>query len=171
MVAASGFSRQQIPFQDKSSMCWRQSQSLLWKQELNLRSSHCSFPTEKHLYWSLFLIELQAKRLNHMFTCGVFTNHEIFKNLRTTASETVVSPGVYFLISYTLAQIDAWFLYHCLQFRLSILPSLLILLILVILVLVWWCSAKKVFLQISQDSQEKSCTKVSFLKKLQIHRV
>ena len=39
---------------------------LLWKQELNLRSSHCSFPikkgilkifvsfTEKHLYWSLF---------------------------------------------------------------------------------------------------------------------
>ena len=70
---------------------------LLWKQELNLRSSHCSFPikkcvlryfvnfTEKQLYWSLFLIDLQAKRLKHMFSCGVY---QIFKNLQTTASET-----------------------------------------------------------------------------------
>ena len=138
MVAASGFSRQQIPFSDKSSMYWRQSHRFLSKTPLKT---------------------------------GVKPQKTPFKNLRKTASETVVSPGVYFLISYTLAQIDAWFLYHYLQFRLSVLPSLLILLILVILILVWWCSAKKVFLRISQISHEKSCTKVSFLKKLQIHRV
>ena len=75
-VAASGFSRQQIPFSAKFSMYWSQSHrcfcpGLLWKHELNLRSSHCScfvnvfleilqISQEKHLYWSLFLIELQA---------------------------------------------------------------------------------------------------------------
>ena len=30
-----------------------------------------------------------------------------------------------------------------------------------------WCSVKKVFLEISQDSQEKTCARVSFLMKLQ----
>ena len=70
----------------------------------------------------------------------------------------VVSPGVYFLISYTLAQIDTWFLYQNLQFRLPILTSLLILLILLYSeAVVWWCSAKKVFLRILQNLQEKSC--------------
>ena len=34
----------------------------------------------------------------------------------------VVLLGVYFLISYTLALIDTWFLYHSLQLRLTILP-------------------------------------------------
>ena len=70
----------------------------------------------------------------------------------------VVSPGVYFLISYTSAQIDTWFLHQNLQFRLPILPSLLILLMLLYSeAIVWWCSAKKVFLRILQNLQEKSC--------------
>ena len=145
MVAASGFSRQQIPFPAKFStfgdnrigIC----PGLLRKQELNLRSSHRSFPikegvlrnfvnfTEKHLYWSLFSIELQAKRLKHMFSCGV---DEIFKNLRTTASETGCFTWSVFLNKLHFgSHIDTWILYHhSLQFCLSILPSLLMLLIL-----------------------------------------
>ena len=113
-VAASGFSRQQIPFSAKSGMYWRQiNPGLLWEQELNLRSSHCSFPikkgvlrnfvnfTEKHLYWSLFLIELQAKRLKHRwFSCGVYEilKTEIYERFFL---KLVVLPGVSFLISYT----------------------------------------------------------------------
>ena len=92
MVAASGFRGSKYLFQlnlvcigdNRIGFC----PGLLWKQELNLRSSHCSFPikkmvlgnvvkfTEKHLYWSLILVELQAKRLKHKFSCGVY---EIFK--------------------------------------------------------------------------------------------
>ena len=113
---------------------------LLWKQELNLRSSHCSFPikkgvlrnfvnfTEKHLYWSLFLIELQAKRLKHRCFPVEFT--KFLKTYERLLLKPVVSPGVYFLIRYTLAEIDTWFLYHSLQFRLPILTPALILLIL-----------------------------------------
>ena len=113
-VATSGFSRQQIPFSAKSGMYWRQiNPGLLWEQELNLRSSHCSFPikkgvlrnfvnfTEKHLYWSLFLIELQAKRLKHRCFPVEFTKFsktEVYKRLLL---KPVVSPGVSFLISYT----------------------------------------------------------------------
>ena len=53
---------------------------------LNLRISHCSCSmekgvhknfvnfTEKHLYWSLFLIEWQAKRLKHRYFPMEFTN-------------------------------------------------------------------------------------------------
>ena len=131
----------------------------LWKQELNLRScSFCSFPMktgvlrnfvnfiEKHLYWSLFLIELQAKRLKHRCFPVEFTKflkiYDCFK-IKRLLLKPVVSPGVYLLVSYTLAQIDTWFLYHSLQFRLPIFPSLLILLILLYSeAVVWWCSAK-----------------------------
>ena len=59
--------------------------------------------------------------------------YEITKFLKTYERlliKPVVLPGVYFLISYALAQIDTWFLYHNLQFRFPILPSLLILLLL-----------------------------------------
>ena len=144
MVAASGFSRKQIPFQLNlvriGDKCVGFCLALLWKQELTLRTSHCSFPikngilknfvnfTENHLYWSLFLIELQAKRLKHRCFPVEFT--KFLKTYERLLLKPVVSPGVYFLISYTLAQIDTWFLYHNLQFRLPILPSLLILLIL-----------------------------------------
>ena len=137
MLAASGFHPNLARTGDK---CIGFCPGLLWKQELNLRSSHCSFPikkgvlrnfvnfTEKHLYWSLFLIELQAKRLKHRCFPVEFT--KFLKTYERLLLKPVVSPGVYFLISYTLAQIDTWFLHHNLQFLLPILPSLPILLIL-----------------------------------------
>ena len=62
-----------------------------------------------------------------MVSYGVY---EIFKNLRMTASETCCFTWSVLLRSYTLAQIDTWFLYHNLQFRCQFSPSLLILLIL-----------------------------------------
>ena len=109
MVAASGFSRQQIPFSAKSGMYWRQiNPGLLWEQELNLRSSHCSFPikkivlrnfvnfTEKHLHWSLFLIKLQAKRLHRCFPVEFTKFSKIYEGLLLKPG---VSPGVYFWIS------------------------------------------------------------------------
>ena len=34
-------------------------------------------------------------------------------------------------------------------------------------VVVWWCSVKKVLLEISQNSKENSCARDSFLIKLQ----
>ena len=103
-----------------------------------------------------------------MFSCRVY---EIFKNLRTTASKTCCFAWSVLLNKYTMAQIDTWFLYHNLQFRLPILPSLLILLILLQSeAVVWWCSTKKVFVRILQNSQEKSCTRVYFLKKLQTYK-
>ena len=38
-------------------------------------------------------------------------------------------------------------------------------------IVVWWCSAKKLFLQTSQNSQENIFARVSFLVKLQIYSV
>ena len=52
-----------------------------------------------------------------MFSCGVY---EIFKNLRTTTSETCCFTCSVLLNKYTLSQIDTWFLYHNLQFRLPV---------------------------------------------------
>ena len=80
-------------------------------------------PVLKSLFDSVAGQETQTQ----MFSCGIY---EIFKNLRTTASETCCFTWSVLLNKYTLAQIDTWFLYHNLQFRLPILPSLLILLIL-----------------------------------------
>ena len=87
---------------------------LLWKHELNFRSSHWNSSvqkgflrnsanlTGKHLCWSLFSIELQAFRAaaleketpTQMFSCWIC---KIFKknliwSLQTTASETLDSP-------------------------------------------------------------------------------
>ena len=64
-----------------------------------------------------------------------------------------------------------WFLYHNLKFRLPILPSLLLILLIISEAVVWWCSAKKLFLQSLQNSQGNTCFRVSFLMKLQSQRV
>ena len=68
----------------------------------------------------IFQLELQAKRLKHRWFRMEFT--KFLKTYERLLLKPVVSPGVYFLISYTLAQIDTWFLYHNLQFCLPILP-------------------------------------------------
>ena len=47
-----------------------------------------------------------------------------------------------------------WFLYHNLKFRLPILPSLLLILLIISEAVVWWCSAKKLFLQSSKIHKE-----------------
>ena len=77
-LAASGFSRQQIFFSAESDIyCWQSHlfcPELLWKHELNFRTSHqnssakkgvfrnfASF-TGRQLCWSFFLIELQTFR-------------------------------------------------------------------------------------------------------------
>ena len=106
---------------------------LLWKQELNLRSSHCSCSIKKGLLRNFVNFTGKLKSLfnrvegqetqTQTFSCE---GYEIRKNwyLRTTASGTC-----YFTWSVLkLAQIGTWF--YNLQFRLPILPSLLILLIL-----------------------------------------
>ena len=77
-LAASGFSRQQILFQlnlvftADSNSCF--CSELLWKHELNVRSSHRNSSIKKGVFrhfasfigrqlsWSLFLIELQTFR-------------------------------------------------------------------------------------------------------------
>ena len=72
---------------------------LLWKHELNVRSSHwnssvkkgvlrnfASF-TGKHLCWSLFLIEFQTFRPAALQNLQNFLEHIIW-SLRTPASET-----------------------------------------------------------------------------------
>ena len=53
--------------------------------------------TEKHLYRSLFLIEMQAKRLKHRCFPAEFTR--FLKTYERLLPKSVVSPGVYFLIS------------------------------------------------------------------------
>ena len=58
-------------------------------------------------------------------------------------------------------------LFNNLRFCLPILPSLLLILLQSEAV-VRWCSAKKVFQQISQISQENTCSKDAFLMKPQI---
>ena len=103
---------------------------------------------------------MQVKRLKHR--CFPVEFMKFLRTYERLFLEHVVSPGVYFLISYTLAQIDTWFLHHNLQFLLPILPSLPILLILLQSeAAVWWCSVKKMFLRILQNLQEKSCARVS----------
>ena len=112
--------------------------ALFWKQELNLRGSHCSCSmkkgvfrsfvnfTGKHLYWSLFLIKLQAKRLKHRCSPVEFTKFlktEVYERLLL---KPVVSPEVSFLISYICG--SNWYMVFVSYF--TILLSLLILLIL-----------------------------------------
>ena len=70
-----------------------------------------------HLHFSARVAGQETQ--TQMVSYGVY---EIFKNLRTTASETCCFTWSVLLSSYTLAQIDTWFLYHNLQFRLPILP-------------------------------------------------
>ena len=93
---------------------------LLWKDELNLRSSHCSYSikkdvlgnfinsTRKHLYRSPFLIELQTKRLKHR--CFLIELKKKIKNwcLQMTASETCC----FTWSVLKLAQIGTWFSLH-----------------------------------------------------------
>ena len=62
-----------------------------------------------------------------MFSCGVY---EIFRNLRTTASEVCCFTWSVLVNKLHFGSIDTWFLHHNLLFRLPILPSLLMLLIL-----------------------------------------
>ena len=93
---------------------------ILWKHELNLRSGHCSSSikrgvlgnfvnfTERHLYWSLFLIGLQAKRLKHRWFTVEFTKFlktEVYERLLL---KRIASSGVSFLISYTCG--SNWFI-------------------------------------------------------------
>ena len=115
-VAAFGFSRQQIPFSAKSGMYWRQSHRFLSRTPLKTRVKPQKQPlqlfykkgvlrnfvnfTGKHLYSSLFLIELQAKRRKHRCFPVEFTKFlktEVYERLLL---KPVVSPGVSFLISY-----------------------------------------------------------------------
>ena len=110
-VAASGFSRQQILFSAESGIyCWQSicfCPKLLWKHELNVRSSHrnssvkkgvfrnfASF-TGRQLCWSLFLIELQTFRPAALLE--IDSNTDVFLwnlqdhliwSLQTPASET-----------------------------------------------------------------------------------
>ena len=78
---------------------------LLWKHELNLRSSHysCSIKkgvlrnfanfTGKRQYWSLYLIVLQAKRLKHMrFPV------EFMKFLKAEVYERLLLPSLLILL-------------------------------------------------------------------------
>ena len=80
-VAVSVFSRPQISFSAKSGMHWRQLHRFLSRTPLKIRVKPQKQPLQlfckkgvlrnfvnfigKHLYQSLFLIELQAKRLKH----------------------------------------------------------------------------------------------------------
>ena len=66
--------------------------------------------TEKHLYWNLFLIKLQVKRLKHRCFSVEFT--KFLKTYERLLLKPVVSHGVYFVISYTLAQIDKCLIWH-----------------------------------------------------------
>ena len=59
-------------------------------------------------------------------------------------------------------------LFNNLRFSLPILSSLLLTLLQSEAV-IWWCSVKKVFQQILQISQESTCSKYTFLIKLQIY--
>ena len=106
-VAAYRFSRQQILFSAESGIyCWQSicfCPKLLWKHELNVRSSHrnssvkkgvfrnfASF-TGRQLCWSLFLIELQTfrpanfieKRLQHRWFPVGFTKCLRTSNLKS----------------------------------------------------------------------------------------
>ena len=116
-VAASGFSRQQIPFSAKSGMYWRQSHRFLsqtsmktqvkpQKWQLQLFYQKCvprnfvNF-TGKHLYWSIFLIGLQAKRLKHRCFPVDFTKVLKTKVYERLLLKPVALAGVSFLINYT----------------------------------------------------------------------
>ena len=93
---------------------------ILWKHELNLRSGHCNSSinkrvlrnfvnfTEKHPHWSLFLIELQAKRLKHRWVPVEFTKFSKTEVYERLLLKRVVSSGVSFLISYTCG--SNWFM-------------------------------------------------------------
>ena len=109
-VAVFGFSRQQIPFSAKSGMYWRQLYRILSRTPLKTRVKPQKQPlqlfykkryfTENHLYYSLFLIELQTKTLKRRYFPVEFTKvlkTEVYERLLL---KPVVSPGVSFLISY-----------------------------------------------------------------------
>ena len=123
-VAASGFSRQQIRFSAKSGMCWRQSHRFLSLTSLKTQVKRQKQPlklfyekgvlrnvvnfTGKHLYRSLALIELQAKRFKYRCFPVEFTKYlktEVYQRLLL---KPVVSPGVSFRISYTCG--SNWFM-------------------------------------------------------------
>ena len=102
MVDVSEFSLQQIPFSAKSSMYWRQSRRFLSrtplktgvkpkKQPLQLSykkrcsKKFCKFYRKTPVLKSLFNRVAGQETQTQMFSCGAY---EIFKNLRTAASET-----------------------------------------------------------------------------------
>ena len=109
-LAASGFSQQQTLFWAESGIyCWQSHlflPELLWRHELNVRSSHRNSPLKKgvfrnfasftgsQLWWSLFLIELQI--LKPAALLEIDSNTDVFLwdlqdhliwSLRTSASE------------------------------------------------------------------------------------
>ena len=111
---------------------------ILWKYELKVRTSHwsCSVKianfTGKPLCWSLFLTESSGLQLFKKVSptqvlsfgiCEDFKNTYFEENLWTTPSETCSN---FTTATLTVAQIGTYalILYHNLQFRLPILPSL-----------------------------------------------
>ena len=118
-LVASGFLRQAILFLQLNMLFIADSHTgfcsrLFWKHELNLKSSlgvlikFVNF-TGKHLFWSLFVIELQTFRPSILLKrdCNKdvflrnlrnFYEHLIW-SLRTTALKPVLSPGLPFLIT------------------------------------------------------------------------
>ena len=109
---------------------------------------------------------MSPTRLFSSRICKIFKNTYFEENLWATASETCsnfIRTALFWYFAL-LSQISTYALalHHNLQLRLPILPSLL---------LIRWCSAKKVFLQISQNSQGNICATDSLLMKLQICRV
>ena len=109
-VAASGFLRQQIPFSVKSGMHWRRSHWLLSRTPLKtlvkpqkqllylfykkgVLRNFVNF-IGKHLYRSLFLTELQTKRLKHRCFPVAFVKFLETGVYERLLLKPVVSPGV-----------------------------------------------------------------------------
>ena len=114
----------EIRFSAKSGMCWRQSHRFLSLTSLKTQLKRQKQPlqlfyekgvlrnvvnfTGKHLYRSLALIELQAKRFKYRCFPVEFTKYlktEVYQRLLL---KPVVSPGVSFRISYTCG--SNWFM-------------------------------------------------------------
>ena len=111
-----------------------------------------------------------------VFSCGIC---EIFKNtyfnehLQTTVSESCsnFTRTALFLIIYTSGSnwyicFSSCIIIYSFVWQLSLFTT-----IDTAIIRTSWCSAKRVLLQILQNSQESTCVKDSFLMKLQIYRV
>ena len=96
---------QQIPFSAKSSTYRRQTHRFLSRTPLKTGVEPQNQPlwfsyknqknfTEKHLYWCLFLIELQVERLKHR--CFPVEFPKSLKNYERLLLKPIISPRVYF---------------------------------------------------------------------------